>query len=168
LLIYSFTGDKKNVSVKKALVNPGTIATVVAIIVMLIPGKMPALVTDFCGMLGNTMTPLGMTLLGINLADSRISECFTSGIGYYVAAVKLLVAPLASFLIIFVLDKFLPIGNLAAAALFIGMAMPTAANVLMFGAIVNADTREGARCLTLNTILCIVTVPFITLLTRFL
>jgi len=158
--VYVITGDKKYISLKNAFLNPPTVALIFALPLFFLNIKLPEQVLNIVDMLGAMTTPLAMIILGIKLADLSVKKLFC-GVSLYVSmAVKLLIAPLFTYLLLlpFGFDQSIVI------ALTLAAAMPTASMTVVFAERFGGDVASGVKTQLLSTFLSILTIPLITLL----
>ena len=160
--IFILTGDKKYVSLKKALINPATIGMIIALPLFIFGlGKyLPQALTDCAQMLGKLTTPLCMIILGARLATMSFKNVFLSKTAYLVCLVKLIIFPLICYACVY----FLPIAYTFKASILILSATPCASMVLNLAEIYKAQPQNAANSALLSNLLCILTLPLITLL----
>lgn len=158
--IYLVTGDKKRISVKKALLTPVLIAFVLGIILNLINAtKYVPEVGTYSTHFSNVVTALSMTILGIKMAEVKLGSIFTKGKTYWVSAVKLVIVPALIVAIMFVGKFVCPVNADMIIGSFIAFAMPTAGLASTFAEQYDGDA-ENAVAFTLGTTLfCILTIP---------
>ena len=93
--VYTITGDKSNVSVRRAFLNPPTVALVAALPLFFFKAYIPAAVftpiQSCANYLAGMTLPLSMIILGIRLAEIPFGSLFTSPVAYVSAALKLVV-----------------------------------------------------------------------------
>lgn len=159
--VFCLTNDSKYISVKKALLNPIPISAVVAVIIYITKWKFPEVLANAFDVLTKMTTPLCMHILGIRLATGSILELFKRPFIYIGCALKLILFPLFSY----VLVRFLPFFNEAfkGSVLILGGA-PSAAVILAVAELYETETELAANVVLLSTILSVVTLPVITLL----
>lgn len=166
--IYAVTGMRKAVRPLKILLNPPTVATVVALPFFFCNVQMPEQILTVFGYLGDMTLPLSMIILGVRLADVHLCALFGDWKVYLTAAVKLLVSPLLSLGILVLVDLLVPLDTYVMIALFIIAAMPTASSVLNFAERYGGDCDTAACTTLMTTVLCVVTIPVLMLLCSFL
>jgi len=167
--VYLISGDKKSVSVGKAIFNPVLIAFIIGIALNLsgVNSVLPELQT-YSTYFSNIVTPLSMVILGIKLADVKLTRLFFSWRMYYVSLVRLFVFPSLAVALMIVL-RFIPqlsVNSDMIIAFFVALAMPTAGLASAFSDRYSGDT-ENAVIFTLGTtVLSIVTIPVLYFLLR--
>jgi predicted permease len=168
LLGFTITGEKKYVRFKAAFLNPGMIALLISIPLLVFDINPPPVFTNLMSSLANMTTPLAMIIVGIRLSEIKLRELFTSPPVYLSAAVKLVVIPLFSLGIILLGKWLLPITATVTLTLYIVMAMPSASFVIIFSEKFNGDRLTAVKCVLLSSVLSIVTIPLLMLLSPLL
>jgi predicted permease len=168
LLVFTITGDKKHVSLKAALVNPGMITLIISAPLLIFDINFPPVLSNMVSSLANMTTPLSMLIIGIRLSEIKLRELFTSSKVYLSALIKLVIIPLFSFVIIILGKQFLPISTTVTLTLYIVMAMPSASFVIIFSERFNADRVTAVKCVLLSSVMSIATIPLLMLMSGFL
>jgi predicted permease len=160
--VYCLTKEKKYMTLKAALLNPSTLGFVVAFPCYLFSAStfLPSLLQDGISLLGKMTTPLCMLILGIRLATVPFGKLFRRPIVYLISLFKLLVFPLFCYGAIY----FLPLPMPFKASILILAGTPCASIILNLAEIHHSETEISANCVLVSTLLCIVTIPFLTLL----
>ena len=167
--VYMMTGDKKQVSIKKVLLNPVIIAVAIGLLLFVTVQKplvelategtaLYKTITKFMSTLNfiaNTVTPLSMFVIGIRLANISLKQLFIDGRAYISAAMKLLVMPIITMFSV----AFLPISATIKYTLFFLLAMPGAASGVMLAVKFDKDGDFASVCVLLSTVLCVATIP---------
>lgn len=167
--IYLISGDKKAISLKKALLSPVLVAFVAGLILNFagINRFLPE-AQSYATHFSNIVTPLSMTILGMKLASIALPRLLGSWRMYYVSAVRLVLFPVLAVCLLFAM-RFVPAIALpvdAILACFIAFAMPTAGLASAFADQFGGDT-ENAVIITLGaTILSVATIPVLYWLLR--
>jgi predicted permease len=164
LLVSTITGNRKYVSVKAALINPGTVSFLIALGVQVVRIPIGGPVANAVQFLANTTTPLSMLVMGQRLADIRFGDLFRSPAVYLSMAVKLILVPMVTLGVLLLLRQVIPADPMAYKTLFILSAMPSASYVLVFSEKFNADRTTAAKCVLLSSVLSILTIPVMMLL----
>ena len=159
---YLATGDKKNISVKKAFFNPVLVAFVLGCVCNLLGvAKVVPEVKTFSDHFSNIVTPISMTIIGMKLGAISFKTLFSSKKLYYVSLLKLVLFPAAITALIFAF-KLIPISiDLESIILgvFVSFSMPTAGLAATFADEFGGDT-ENAVIFTLGTtVLSVITIP---------
>ncbi len=165
--VYAITGEKKRIDPLKILLNPPTIAVIIALPFFFLNVTIPEEVMTPIRYLGDMTLPLSMIILGVRLADMPLRRLVDSWRVYGVAFVKLIVSPLLSFAIMLLVGLFVPIDRFVLIALYIIAAMPSASSALNFAEMYGGDRETAAAATVMNTLLCILTIPVLMLLCQF-
>ena len=162
--IYMITRDKKYMTLQKAIFNPGTIGTVLGLILFISPVKLPILLFNGVNTLGNLNTPLAMIILGAYIVKSDLKTLFRSAHLFFLSFVRLIVVPLLTLLILVIL----PIGDhTIAMTVFIACSAPAAVNTMIFSLQFGGDSELGARFVSISSILSMLTLPVILTLANY-
>lgn len=156
--IYMVTNDKKLVSIRSMIFNPGVMAVILGLIVFISPIKLPQIVYNAFNLIGQTNTPIAMLLLGTYIAKSKIITLFNDKNAYFICFIKLVVVPL----VILVVFKFLPayLTEIKKVVL-IAAATPVGLTVPMFSQMYGGNYEYGAKLVGLSTLLSLITIPVI-------
>ncbi len=160
--VYCLTGDRRMMTLKKALINPSVISMVIALILFGLNAQsvIPQNYLNAIDLLGKTTTPLCMIILGIRLASVPFKKLFTRPFVYAICGCKLLVFPILCLIVLY----FLPLDYVFKATMFILGGTPCAAVMLNLAEIYHGERELAANCVLLSTLLCIVTIPILTLI----
>ena len=161
---FLLTGEKKYISLKKAVLNPQMIALVVALPLFftgVTTDDLPDAVTKVIGFLADMTAPLCMIILGMRFAVAPIKELFTDWKVYLSVFIKVLAFPLLVYLVLLPFDSM---DRMMKIALVILSGMPSASINLNLAEIYGADQKTAANNILLSTLLSIVTIPVLLLL----
>lgn len=159
---YLATGDIKNISVKKAFLNPVLAAFVLGCICNLlgVAKHVPEVIT-FSDHFSGIVTPISMTIIGMKLGAVSFKTLFSSRKLYYISALRLVVFPVVITAIGVALKDVLvsiPMESIIL-GVFVAFAMPTAGLAATFADEFGGDT-ENAVIFTLGTtVLSVLTIP---------
>ena len=160
------SGEWRHVRPTGALLKPVTLAVLVGSALSLtgVGAALPALHT-YGSYLAALTTPLAMLLLGLSLSHLSLRALFGTARLYAVAAIKLLLSPLLVLGALFVLRLLgLEIGQELICALFLSSAVSTAASAPAMAARLGSDGRLAAVFTLGTTLLCVLTLPLLSLL----
>lgn len=172
--IYMITGDKKFISLKKAIINPPVIAMLISLPLFIIlqkpiaeigEGNLNLFLSKLIGsvnLLGEMVTPLAMIILGLRLAEMDLKSIFADKWVYITAALKLMICPIIATLIV------LPFGDVISEnikyAIFFAMAMPSATTTLLFSEQYGGQPHSASAMVLFSTVASIGTIPLMYLL----
>ena len=166
---YLITQDKKQISLKKALLNPCTIGSVIGFILFLVPeinifnmdevAELRQIVTYAGGM----TAPLSMLMVGVRVASLSPHALFCDKTIYLAAFVRLILSAALTYLLIlpFKLTGVFADTPYVLLAPVIAMAMPPAASVVAFAEKMDGEKQFSAAAYATGTILSVVTLPFV-------
>lgn len=172
--IYMMTGDKKEISVKKIIFNPTIIAVILGFLTFLIAQKplvqffgtegtafdIASKVNSSLNVIGDMVTPLSLTVIGIRLANVKIKQLFLDGTAYLVCIFKLIVMPILVMLLV----SFLPVNVMVKCSIFFLLSMPSATSTALFAVKYDKGGDSASIFVLLTTVLCIITIPIMYLL----
>lgn len=157
---YIITQDRRYISIRKLVLNPAVLSMAVAIPIFVSGLRFPEQFENMITLLGRMTTPLCMLVLGMRLATVQIKPIFTSGLQYFVIAIKQLAMPLIAYAVLslFSLDPIMK------QTLFILTATPVASIVLNFAEMLGQGQKTAANVVLLGTLLSVLTIPIMSLL----
>lgn len=156
--VYLITGDKSAVSVRKILFNPVIISFFIGVILFFLPVKLPVFISEILGTLSQMNAPIAMLTVGFYLAQVSFKELFTDRHGYGVCAVRLLIIPLLTAILL----AILPVGDdTLKLTVLILAAAPVGSNVAVYAQIHGGDHKKAVRSVVLSTLMCVVTMPLV-------
>ena len=160
---YILTGDRKHISLKRALINPQTVTLVISLPLFFAgvsAGDLPETLNTVIGYLADMTAPLCMIILGMRFALAPIVQLFTDVRVYVATVIKTLVFPLLVFLVLlpFEMDEMLRV------ALVLLSGMPAATINLNLAELYGADQKTAANSILMSTVFSIVTIPVLMLL----
>lgn len=160
--VYGLTGDKKEISVKNAFVNPAFFSFLIALPLYLSEAGtwFPGVLKSGIDIVGKMTTPLCMLILGIRLASVELKKLFTNKYVYLTCGLKLLVLPLFAYGIslLFPLPE-----TFRYSALILG-GTPCASVLLGMAEMKGKSMDLAANCILLSTLFSIVTLPLLSFL----
>lgn len=159
---YLTTGNKKNISFKKAFLNPVLIAFVLGCVFNLLNVKiyLPEVIT-FSDYFSGVVTPLSMTIMGIKLGAVSVSALFKSVRLYYVSFLRLILFPAvitAALLALKIVPLNLPVDSIVL-GMFVAFAMPTAGLAATFADEFGGDSDNAVVFTLGTTVFSVLTIP---------
>ncbi|MFW5998539.1 MAG: AEC family transporter [Bacillota bacterium] len=161
--IYLFTSDpEKEGKIRwKQLLNNGIFATIIGFIILLTGLDLPVPISGAIDYLGNMTFPLSMLIIGSSLANIRFKNIVTDKYLILFSGIKLLLIPLLFF---FILKQF-QIPSIVNNINIILLAMPSAANTVVFAERYGGDDEFASEIVFITTLLSLFTIPlFVSLL----
>lgn len=160
---YLLTGDKKHVSLKRALINPQTVTLVISLPLFFAgvsAGDLPDTINTVIDYLADMTAPLCMIILGMRFALAPVVQLFTDFRVYVASFIKTLVFPLLVYVVLmpFQMEEMLRV------SLVLLSGMPAATINLNLAELYGADQKAAANSILMSTVLSIVTIPLLMLL----
>lgn len=158
--VFIFTEKADLKSLKKALLNPGIIATLLGLLFFLFSVKIPVPIYQAIHTLGSMTTPIAMLVIGSALATVKTADLFSGFALYYGSLVRLLVMPLITIVILKIFNFQ---ANLLGVAVLL-MAMPAAATAVPIAEQYHGDSLFTSRMVFITTLLSVLTIPLVILI----
>lgn len=152
-------GQKSSFDLKhilKSLANPCMIMSIIGMIFLFAEIKMPEVVLDVTGMLGNATTPLSMIIVGMRLANSNFKSVIKNRDLIMASLFNVFIAPLLTFLMVHWLP-FLP--NDVKLLLVWSAAFPCAVIIASVASREGRNATLVSQGIALTTLLSLVTLP---------
>jgi hypothetical protein len=156
--IWIMTKDRSAISLKKIPTNPIVISFVVGMLLFFLPVTLPEVLSGVVGTLATMNGPLAMIVLGAYLAQLPFKDLVTDKLTYLCTVVRLLVIPVATILVLFLLPDSYSTIRLA---VLLAAAAPVGANVAIFAQLYGKEYTDAVKDVCLSTICSIVTMPLI-------
>ncbi|MBQ2926047.1 MAG: AEC family transporter [Ruminiclostridium sp.] len=146
-----------NLAALRSLINPGNIACVLAMVLVLANIQLPGFLHTAVDYLGGAASPLALVSVGFTLANANVKEIFGDKKLYLFTFLKLLVLPM----VLLPLLRLLPVDDGLAAVCLVMFGMPVGSMPLMLITERGLDGRTCTAAVIMSTILCVVTVPIL-------
>ena len=158
---FLLSGDKKYISIRKAFINPPTIAALIMLPLFFLNFHLDERVLTGFNFLADMAIPLSMTVFGIRLSEIKFNELFSDLNVYIASSIKLLIGPLLIFLVF----RLIPFNNVLKLTLYILFMMPCANNLILFSEKFNVNQEFATKTVLFSTIFSCLTIPLLLLLT---
>lgn len=153
------SGNMKNISLKKILINPGVTSSLVGILLFLFSITLPSVLGEPIKHLAALNTPIPMVIVGFHLANANLR---IKGLSPYVTLIlRHIVSPVIMLLGLWACG----ITGAIATACVICASSPVAAATTMFSEKFDGDTPLSATVVSVSTLLAIITMPILVGLT---
>lgn len=154
-------------TLKKALINKGTVPSVIGFAIFLIPAfwegfKLPAFALSSLSYIASLCTPISMLIIGALLAGRTFGQIFGSAKVYYLCLFKLVVIPMTVCLVMKLLG-FADTWILFATAL---TCMPSATSVSMLAELYDITPGFSAQGVGTTSLFSIATMPCVIFLAQ--
>lgn len=146
---------------RKLLRNINVWAILAGIFLFIMQIHLPVLVSDTFSSIGNLMAPLGMIVMGMLLAGSRLSTVFGSVRVYLVAGLRLLVCPLLVLALFTVTHAaaWLPKADIILFISFLACTTPASATITQMAQVYGKDAQTASSVNLVTTVCCLATMP---------
>ena len=173
---YLYCGDRKHISFRGCLINPGTIPGLLGLFLYVtgIGGKIAAaagnpgtigfaagLFYDAVMGLTDMVAPLTMIIIGVRLAEVDLKDAFTDRGMYLQMFLRLFVVPSVTALICMALCKAGVIPREIYALSVIISSTPCAALTTVMAELYGCDSVYGSKLVAVSTVLSIITMPIV-------
>lgn len=141
----------------KKVICPMTVSSLIAIIGYLAGVQLGGVIKDTLKTVANITTPCAMLIIGCALSTVPIKSVFTNWRLYIVALLKLLVIPVAVYLLL----KPIMGESMVLGVMVVIMAMPVATIITMLSAQYDKDQTLAASSVFITTLLSVITIPLL-------
>ena len=161
ILLYTYgvglLSRKFSLSALKEMVNPGTVLSVAALVIIIWEIQIPDFLKTAAAYLGNVTSPMALIAIGFNLAQSELKKIFGQLRLYLFAAVKLLILPLLLLPLLKAATSDIHLISVC----MVMFGMPVGNIPLMLGMQKGIDVSAGSAAIILTTVLCVFTIPIL-------
>ncbi len=152
--------DDIKLTVKKALINKGTVPSVIGIAIFVIPAffegfALPAFALSSLSYIASLCTPISMLIIGALLSTRTFKQIFGSAKVYYLCAMKLIVIPL----LVGIIANLLGLNDTLVIFATALMCMPCATTVSMLAELYDISPGFSAQGVGTTSLLSIATMP---------
>lgn len=145
--------------VRKVLLSAPVLAIPVGLLLSFLPFELPTPLTNSIAAIAAVVTPMGMALCGMRLAEVPIRECLRSGRIWILTALRLIFAPALALGLMFLLTRFFTLDSTLVKMCVIYCALPAAASTTIIAMNVGSDSIKAAQCVFATTALSVCTLP---------
>lgn len=157
-----YTGDKKYMTLKKAIVNSSVIPILIGLVLFFfsLSRYIPLAVTNAVSSLSGTVAPLSMMLIGFRLAEVDFRSALKNRYLYLESLVRLLLCPVAIWGLM-VLAQLLGIQltELSMNVVLICAATPSAVTSAMFAEMFDGNVTFASQIVSAATLFSLITIP---------
>lgn len=160
--LFLMSGNKKDISPKKALLSPGVIGVAIGLVLFLLPlvwegFTLPAILASPVGHLAALNTPLPMLIIGYYLADIDFKALLKDGKSFYVMLLRTVGIPLLTLGILYLCG----VRGTLLVSITVSVCTPTAAITTMFATKYNREPAVSCNIVSVSTLMTVVTMPLI-------
>ncbi len=151
------TGNKAEINLKKALINPGTLTILIALPLFLLQIRLPLVPMTAVEQIAGMNTPVAMMIIGAQMAMVPFMSFFRQKSVYLASALRLLVVPgiMLIVLSLFQLDRTVLLSCLIPAM------APVSAATAIFVTRYQQDTALATQAIAFSTLFSIITMPLL-------
>lgn len=151
------SGNKKEISVKKLVLNPGLLGVAIGFIFFLFSVKLPEVIITPISYISDLNTPLPMLVIGYYLYKSNLKEVLFDKKAYLAIGLRLVAIPLISLGVLYLCG----LRGVVLLSTIIAASAPVAATTTMFATKFNRAVSVSVNVVSLSTILSIFTMSAI-------
>ena len=163
---YVFTGDVRYMSLKKAFLNPASIAIMVGLVFFITPINtyLPPVTEEFLSILNSLVAPLSMGVIGLHLFEIDWKRVWRDLVLYRYLIVRMLLLPALIFCILKLAKTIGYYDEIVFNTLFICGSTPCAAVTVMYAERFDGDAPYASTMVCVSTLLAVGTMPLVALL----
>lgn len=160
--LFLMSGDRKQISLRKMLLNPGILAVATGLILFLCSIDLPVIVLRPLEYLSSLNVPVPMIISGYYLSTADLHTIWRHANYYKTILLRLVVIPLAciGLLLLTKLDAVM------LTCCIVNIAPPVAAATTMFSTLYRQDSETAANLVSISTLLSVVTLPLMVALAQ--
>lgn len=156
--IYLFTNNEIQDSIQwKNILNNGLIASFIGLVLIFTGYRPPQSIAGALSSLGNMTFPLSMLIIGASLAKIKFKAIFQDSYLFLLGFIRLLILPVITLLIL----KQFNLPDIVVNIPVILIAMPAAANAVIFAEEFDNDKTFASEGVFFTTLMSLATIPFI-------
>lgn len=168
VVLYFFCVIQLNNGIKKGavkktlmkLLNPCIIGAVLGVVLLFAGAEIPSYIAGIMKSVGDVTIPVAMMVVGIQLADGRITDCFRNGKLVVFSVVTMLAWPV----LILIIVKFIPMAGILKIVFTLGAALTPATTISALAAYEGRNYKLAADGIIVTTLMSVVTIPFIVMM----
>ncbi len=153
--LVAVSGDRREISLKKLVTNPGIISSVIGLAIFLFSVKLPNILYAPIHYLGVLNTPVPMVIVGYQLSKVDLIGIWKKAPYYVTSFVRLILIPLVTFAVLYVLG----IRDELLVSCILSVSAPSAALTAMFAVRYKQDTEAASSIISMTTLLSLITLP---------
>ncbi len=153
--------QEKGLRSLRKMLNPNTVALLVALAMLLLGIRLPRLLQTAFGGLGSTTLYLAMIYIGILLSSSRLPGMIRKWDVLFLSLNKLLVMPAVIMALFWALLRItaLPMSPLALSVVVLEASMPCMTILVLLAKHYGADDQKAMENFVVSTVLSVITLP---------
>ncbi|MCR4766718.1 MAG: AEC family transporter [Saccharofermentans sp.] len=140
--------------------NPVSVASILAIVLFVIPWRMPSFLSETFKLIGDMTVPMSMMVMGSMLAGVKIGKLVSDKKAYVVSALRLIILPAVMMAAVWGLSLFLPVSAETKSVLVLMCALPCGSMNVIYSENHDVAPHFCARTVSLSMIFMLVTLLF--------
>lgn len=141
----------------KSILNPPIVSSILAAFIFLFHIKFPVVIVNAADMLGGTLTPMAMLIIGGSMAELKLKDVLGDWRVYVMTAIRLFVLPVVIWA---VMRNFLSDPMLLGVCTLV-FAMPVAAIATIFSIQYDGNVEVASKTVFLSTVFSVFSIPLI-------
>lgn len=146
---------------KRAVFSVSNVSVAISLVLYFTQFPLPQAILSPLNYLAGATTPLSMIIIGMSLSQGTLSDVLRDRDAFTASAARLLLFPLIAWAGMRLVPGLNPLVTRAA---FINITMPAPAIATLMGEEYGGCVQLGARTVFLSSLLCIATIPLMSLL----
>lgn len=155
--IMTVSGDKKFLTPKKLIINPGIIGLVLGLAVFLFSIKLPSVISEPISYIAALNTPLPMIIIGYHLTKSNVIKALLNPACMLTVVSRLVILPAAALGLLYLCG----VRGVMLVSSVISCSAPSAAMTTMFAAKYGGDTDFSVDVVSLSTVFSLISMPIL-------
>lgn len=152
--IYLYTHKKSAMSLKRAILNPGTIGFLLGLVLFVSPIKLPPLIFSFVTSVASLNTPLAMIVLGTYIAHVPVATFFNRDL-FKVSFYRLVIIPLGVIAAL----ALVPASDTLKMIVVIASSAPVGMLTAILAQKHDRRTGQASKLVSLSTVFSAITIP---------
>ena len=161
--IITMSGDKKYLTPKKLIVNPGIISITIGLIIFLFSVPIPKIIYQPINHISALNTPIPMIIIGYHLSKSNLLDGIKNIKCIFAMSLRLILYPILALIVLYLCGVR---GDMLVSSV-ISCSAPVAAITTMFSSKFGADTSLSVNFVSLSTVLSLLTMPLLITLAQY-
>lgn len=154
--------EEPHMELMKVIKNPNIIAIILGLLLFITKIKLPSILNTCTSSLGVMIGPASMMVIGMLIANIRLSSVFKNVRAYMISFGRLILYPLITILV-FCFSGILNLHPQASEILLVTLlaaAAPCAANITQVSQLYHKDSLYASALNVMSVIFCVITMPF--------
>ena len=144
---------------RELFMNPVTAASVIAVILFLMPFRIPAFLLSTINLVGNMTIPLAMIIAGSIFSTVDFKKFFGDIKPVIVSLMRLVILPAITFVLVYVIRLYIPMLKETACVIVMMTALPCGIMNVMIAEKENKAPKFAARTVVMSLVFMLLTIP---------